>query len=136
MSLDILYQDFDGCLHPFPLIVKRRRRARTEPEYFESCDILLEAMRPYPDVKLVLSTSWAITYGVDRAARNLPKELASSVTSLFSCAFSSFSGSSFWLSSRSRWISSSESATRAASSAFRLCKSRAFLTASCTAILY
>jgi hypothetical protein len=80
----VLYLDFDGVLHPED--VWRRPGwgpyVATPPGHrvFEHADLLLELLRPYPDIRIVLSTSWVRVLGsVRKVARRLPPELRSRV---------------------------------------------------------
>lgn len=76
----ILYLDLDGVLHPQDVW----RRPRTGPYVvsppghvvFEHAGLLEEILSPYPDVHIVLSTSWVVVYGsVLKVARRLPAPL-------------------------------------------------------------
>lgn len=79
----VLYLDFDGVLHhenvristkcgPFLLAPARYR-------LFQHADLLAELLAPFPEVQIVLSTSWSVRYGVTGAAKRLPTELQSRV---------------------------------------------------------
>lgn len=64
--LHVLFLDFDGVLHPDS--VYRTRNGiellhRPGHTLFEHVSLLDEALRPYPDVKIVLSTSWQLIKG-------------------------------------------------------------------------
>jgi hypothetical protein len=58
----VLYLDFDGVLHPEDVW----RRPGWGPyvasppghQLFEHADLLVELLAPYPDLRIVLSTSW------------------------------------------------------------------------------
>jgi len=80
----VLYLDFDGVLHPEDV----RRRAGRGPyiaspsghALFEHAPLLAGVLRPYPDIRIVLSTSWVRWYrSVHRVARKLPPELSTRV---------------------------------------------------------
>jgi hypothetical protein len=80
----VLYLDFDGVLHPEDV----RRRAGRGPYIaspsghvlFEHAPLLADVLRPYPDIRIVLSTSWVRWYrSVHRVARKLPPELKARV---------------------------------------------------------
>jgi len=79
----ILYLDFDGVLHPAD--VRRYRRApaiRLEAPghaLFESCETLEQLLEPYPDVRVVLSTSWVRVFGFRNARSYLTPGLLSRV---------------------------------------------------------
>ncbi|WP_426399474.1 HAD domain-containing protein [Ralstonia sp. R-29] len=73
----VLFLDFDGCLHPDNV-----RRIDGAPvlltegsELFEHAGLLVDLLAPYPDLQLVLSTSWVKVFGQDEALRRLPPEL-------------------------------------------------------------
>lgn len=79
----ILFLDFDGVLHhenvrvsaasePFLIAPERYR-------LFQHADLLAELLAPYPQVQIVLSTSWAVHYGATAAAKRLPHELQARV---------------------------------------------------------
>jgi hypothetical protein len=80
----VLFLDFDGVLHPEDV----RRRAGRGPYIaspaghvlFEHAPLLVEMLRPYPDIRIVLSTSWVRWYrSVRRVARKLPPDLKNRV---------------------------------------------------------
>jgi hypothetical protein len=80
--LKILYLDFDGVLHPEPVHWTPRRgpflnAALTAAGHtlFEHASMLHALLAPYPDVRIVLSTTWAVHYSCAKAAARLPKEL-------------------------------------------------------------
>ncbi len=79
----LLYLDYDGVLHHENVLWYPRKGAVLEapPHYvlFQHVGLLEEFLAPYPDVRIVLSTSWARVYGCDRAARRLPPSLRSRV---------------------------------------------------------
>ncbi|WP_296655261.1 HAD domain-containing protein [Paraburkholderia sp.] len=76
----VLYLDFDGVLHPED--VWRRRGAgpyvASPPGHavFEHAALLASCLVPYPDLRIVLSTSWVRVFrSVSKAARCLPASL-------------------------------------------------------------
>jgi hypothetical protein len=80
----LLYLDFDGVLHPENVLMRPGKGPYIEsPEghaLFEHCELLEKVLLPYPDVKIVLSTSWVRVYGsVARVARKLTPELRAKV---------------------------------------------------------
>jgi hypothetical protein len=80
----ILYLDFDGVLHPENVHMRAGRGPYIEsPEghaLFEHCELLEKVLLPYPDVRIVLSTSWVRVYkSVARVARKLTPELQARV---------------------------------------------------------
>jgi hypothetical protein len=77
---DALYLDFDGVLHPHP-VVRSPKRGLHLPQHpgrslFESAPLLIQALLPYPRLRIVLSTSWVAVLGYRRARNYLPPELA------------------------------------------------------------
>lgn len=70
----ILYLDFDGVLHPEAVFWHPRRGVYLHPalaadghRLFEHAQFLEELLEPYPDVRIVLSTSWVPHFGFSRA---------------------------------------------------------------------
>lgn len=83
--LRILYLDFDGVLHPADVWFVPEQGFRLGAGYdgrhalFEHANLLAALLRPYDDVRIVLSTSWVPAIGLAAATARLPKELASRV---------------------------------------------------------
>lgn len=79
----ILYVDFDGVLHHENCLWHPKRGpylvAPPGHTLFQHAQLLADMLRPYPDLKIVLSTSWVRSYGCDKAAKRLPIELSSRV---------------------------------------------------------
>jgi len=77
--MDVLYVDFDGVLHPGEVWYEygmREPRLRTPGHrLFESLPVLEEAIAPYPDLKIVLSTTWVQTFGFEKARDRLSESL-------------------------------------------------------------
>jgi hypothetical protein len=79
----VLYLDFDGVLHPEN--VWRRPGAgpyvATPPGHrvFELAPLLAQALEPYPDLRIVLATSWVRVLSFTQAARRLPAGLRARV---------------------------------------------------------
>ncbi|MEZ2354754.1 HAD domain-containing protein [Caballeronia sp. RCC_10] len=81
----ILYVDFDGCLHPSEVYTKHG----VGPfllncpghELFEQAPLLDRLLTNYPDVRIVLSTSWVNRYRgrIPRLSSNLPTGLRNRV---------------------------------------------------------
>lgn len=75
----ILYLDFDGVLHHENVRISNRRGpfllAHERYKLFQHSDLLAEVLQPYPAVSIVLSTNWALRYGVLRATQRLPASL-------------------------------------------------------------
>lgn len=80
----VLYLDFDGVLHPESVYVYRRLGpvlvSAPGHTLFEHCALLEDVLAPYPDVHIVLSTSWVRHYkSVSYAARRLTPGLRAKV---------------------------------------------------------
>jgi hypothetical protein len=75
----LLYLDFDGVLHHENVLWHPKRGAylKAPPGHrlFQHSDLLVELLSPYPQIKIVLSTSWARVYGCSHAAKRLPPSL-------------------------------------------------------------
>lgn len=75
----VLYLDYDGVLHHENCFWHPRRgvylKASSEFTLFQHAPLLDKLLMPYPDVLIVLSTSWVRTYGVTRTAKFLPEGL-------------------------------------------------------------
>lgn len=71
----VLYLDFDGVLHDADVRLDANGKpwlAHGSGALFQHGELLAEALAPYPDVRIVLSTDWARRLGVHKAARQLP----------------------------------------------------------------
>lgn len=81
----ILYLDFDGVLHHESVYWSPRRGAYIKIHsagwgqcsyyLFQHAPLLVRHLAPYPDIKIVLSTSWVRSYGCYGAAKRLPQAL-------------------------------------------------------------
>jgi hypothetical protein len=74
----VLYLDFDGVLHHEDVRwVLKRGAYMNAPGHklFEHVGLLEELIEPYPQLKVVLSTSWARVYSCYGAAKRLPPGL-------------------------------------------------------------
>lgn len=75
----VLYLDFDGVLHHENVLWHPRRGVYAGPpgfRLFEHAALLEELLEPYPQMNIVLSTSWVRTYGCYGAAQKLPAGLS------------------------------------------------------------
>jgi hypothetical protein len=63
----ILFLDFDGVLHPDPCFV--------EANLFEHAPRLADTLAPFPEVAVVLSTSWRTMRTLDQLIAPLPSSL-------------------------------------------------------------
>ncbi len=80
----LLYLDFDGVLHPDDVWhladgSPQLGEASSGHRLFEHAALLVEALRPFAHVALVLSTSWVRVYGLAAAVGRLPAELQTRV---------------------------------------------------------
>ncbi|HOY70272.1 MAG TPA: HAD domain-containing protein [Methylotenera sp.] len=73
----IIYLDFDGVLHPDAVFNPPNRPLvlRAEGELFMHAQILDDALAPYSQAKIVLSTSWVRVLGYDRTLSKMPLKL-------------------------------------------------------------
>jgi hypothetical protein len=84
-SIDVVYLDFDGVLHHEAVYISHKRGIYIDQTIapgavlFEWAPILVDALQPYPAVKIVLSTSWCRQPGFSRAKKRLPAELQNRV---------------------------------------------------------
>lgn len=76
----ILYLDFDGVLHPEDVWVRPGGsayiRSPSGHVLFEHADLLADLLKPYPSLRVVLSTSWVRHYRYARTVQFLPAPLA------------------------------------------------------------
>ncbi|MFT5532404.1 MAG: hypothetical protein ACI8WM_001347 [Burkholderiaceae bacterium] len=76
--MNILYLDFNGVLHD-SMVMRNRKRglylAKAERSFFEWMPILDELLTPYPELKIVLSTSWVRAVSFDTAKYDLSPSL-------------------------------------------------------------
>ena len=84
MSKTILYLDYDGVLHPEPVYRHPRGGMLFGVDHaghrlFENAEVLVEALSPYPEVAIVLSTSWVRVLSYSQAKAYLPDALRSRV---------------------------------------------------------
>jgi hypothetical protein len=72
-----LFLDYDGPLHPDEVYrVKGQIILRADGiQLFEYAPILVDILEPFPNVKIVLATSWVRVLGFDTAKNHLPLEL-------------------------------------------------------------
>lgn len=70
----VLYLDFDGVLHHENVWWHPKRGAyifETHYQLFQHAALLEQLLAPYPEVQIVLSTSWVRRYGVSKSAKFL-----------------------------------------------------------------
>lgn len=78
----ILYLDYDGVLHDSGGLIHPELGIRIETPnsaLFEWMPILEDILSPYPDIQIVLSTSWVSTEGFSFAKQQLSQSLQSRV---------------------------------------------------------
>lgn len=75
----VVYLDFDGVLHPDRVYRSPRKGPYLKDakghRLFEHAELLEQLLQPYPDIRVVLSTSWVMHYGFMGAAKRLPERL-------------------------------------------------------------
>lgn len=75
----VLYLDFDGVLHHENALWHPKRGAYlcAPPGHrlFQHVELLTEILEPYPELLIVLSTSWVLRYGYSGASKRLPEAL-------------------------------------------------------------
>jgi hypothetical protein len=79
---NIAYLDFDGVVHPQDVYLDAQNRpylAKIGYELFMWNSILEELFEPYPDINIVLSTSWVEQKSFSYAKKKLPKSIANKV---------------------------------------------------------
>ncbi|MEO7495085.1 MAG: HAD domain-containing protein [Massilia sp.] len=84
----ILYLDYDGILHPADVRVTREEPLRprlyvrgepTDQPLFLYASLLELILAPYPDLKIILATSWVRAFGYEYALGQLSPALQSRV---------------------------------------------------------
>jgi len=97
MSPKIVFLDFDGVLHPDEAyLVNGRPVLKTTGQLFMWAPHLVEVLINFPDVEIVLSTSWARELSFSRARQYLPEVLRGRVIgSTWHSAMAKRDGSSF-----------------------------------------
>jgi hypothetical protein len=77
--MDVVYCDYDHVLHGRALRYRKppslRRPETSGQTLFQNAAILMRLLEPYPDLKIVLSTSWVKELGFGRARGYLPQAL-------------------------------------------------------------
>ncbi|WER49966.1 HAD domain-containing protein [Cupriavidus sp. WKF15] len=78
---DVLFVDYDNCLHRCDAYVSEGHVVPSEPgvTLFEFAGILEQALQPYPNVKIVISSDWVHVLGFERARDALPPALRARV---------------------------------------------------------
>jgi hypothetical protein len=77
------FLDFDGVLHHQNCLWHPRKGAYLHApqgyELFQHAELLADQLKPFPEVQIVLSTSWVLQYGLSGAAKRLPEALRARV---------------------------------------------------------
>lgn len=72
----LLYLDYDGVLHHENCFWHPRRGAYLVAPHgyvlFQHALLLQQLLEPYPDIQIVLSTSWLCRYGYSKTVKRLP----------------------------------------------------------------
>lgn len=77
----VLFLDFDGVLHPDAVfITPRGPQLHAKGHLFMWAPLLAQALADFPQVKIVLSTTWVRHLGFRRARGYLPEAIQSRVT--------------------------------------------------------
>lgn len=81
MTRKILYLDIDGVLHPDEAFLDAKGNVylRGPGQLLEHASILSEILAPYPDLCIVLSTSWVKLKSYSWVRRRLPQDLRARV---------------------------------------------------------
>ena len=78
---DVIFLDFDGVLHPGEVWYEKgmRQPSLRAPghELFESMHVFEAAIEPYPQARVVLSTSWVQALGFEQACGFLSESIRS-----------------------------------------------------------
>lgn len=79
---EVLFLDFDGVLHPQEVYAHRKKGiyvGLSGHALFEQAPLLEELLAPYPNVKVVLSTTWVRVKSFSYAKKQLPPSLQARV---------------------------------------------------------
>lgn len=79
----VLYLDFDGVLHPADIrVLPADRQPRvyvrgqpTDLPLFEHLPLLEQLLKPYPQLRIILATSWVREFGYEYALEQLTSSL-------------------------------------------------------------
>jgi len=78
----VLFLDYDGVLHADAVYrTKHGLELRAPGKLMMHAHILTSLLQDFPEVRIVLSTSWASLLGYSRAKAALPAELQARVVS-------------------------------------------------------
>lgn len=82
MGLQVLYLDFDGVLHHDAVLRSSKAGIFIDTSVapgrrlFEWTEFLVQAVEPFPELRIVLSTSWVRVLGFTKARSYLPPGLS------------------------------------------------------------
>lgn len=79
---EVLFLDFDGVLHPQEVYAHRKKGiflVSDGHQLFEHCSLLEELLAPYPNVKVVLTTTWVRVKSFSYAKKRLTPGLQARV---------------------------------------------------------
>ncbi len=75
----LVYLDFDGVLHHHDVWWHARigahMRAPDQYKIFQHLDLLERLLAPYPEIRIILSTSWVRRYGCSKTSKQLGPRL-------------------------------------------------------------
>ena len=75
----LVYVDYDGNLHHENVWWSPEKgpfiKAAAHFKLFQHAELLAEVLRPYPSVRIVLSTTWVLRYGLEASLKLLPASL-------------------------------------------------------------
>ena len=85
----ILFLDFDGVLHPSDVFLIANEPVLIHPKepdlklfcWAPILESILDELDPSGEVKIILSTTWVVKLGLERARSYLPKSLLNRVIS-------------------------------------------------------
>jgi hypothetical protein len=92
----VLYLSFEGVLHAehygWSTARQRYLRSTLEEKLFVHADLLCDLLRPYPDIRIVLSAGWVSEFGFAVSVAQLPLQLQNRVVGHTEHAVSLFPG--------------------------------------------
>jgi len=72
----LLFLDFDGVLHP---VFPRSDLPPSESEPFCYMPRFAEVLREFPDIEIVITSTWRLHRGIEQLRQNFPADLRSRV---------------------------------------------------------
>jgi hypothetical protein len=102
--MSLIFLDFDGVCHPASVFLKDGQPVlHGQGELFMWAPLLAQALDPYPDIQIVLSTTWQHVLGLEKARACLPSSLRSRVVGTTSDTIQDTSPYSTQASVLSKW---------------------------------